>query len=140
MGAVKSQKNYSLALRILKAVHKRLDAYLVIIGGPVNTREGRSCWESVVDEINRLELRHRVAMPGFIPDAMRCLPTFDVMLNTSHYEGLSIATLEALTGGKSVVASQVGGQGEIASDGLILVSEHATDDVWVDALEKGLQM
>ena len=38
IGAVKAQKNYVRALQILKALHEHKDAYLVILGGPVNTR------------------------------------------------------------------------------------------------------
>lgn len=138
IGAVKPQKNYFLALRVLKELLKKKDVFLVIVGGPVNTSEGRSTWKGVVDEICRLGLRHRVAMPGFIPHAASCFPAFDLALNTSRYEGLSIATLEALMSGLPVVASRVGGQGELGHDGLILMSKDATEDEWVLEIERVL--
>ncbi|MHC1727535.1 MAG: glycosyltransferase family 4 protein [Syntrophobacteraceae bacterium] len=140
IGAVKPQKNYPFALRILKAFLQKQDAYLVIVGGPVNKHNGRPSWERLVDEVYRLGLRKRVSMPGFIPDAAACLPAFDVMLNTSHYEGLSIATLEELIHGLPVVAARVGGQGEIAGDGLLLLDKGASEDDWVAALQRGLNM
>lgn len=140
IGAVKPQKNYPFALRILKALLQKQDAYLVIVGGPVNNHQGRPAWEGLVDEVYRLGLRKRVAMPGFIPNAAGCLPAFDVMLNTSSYEGLSIATLEELIHGLPVVAGKVGGQGEIGGEGLILVDKDAPEDVWAAALQRGLSI
>ena len=134
IGAVKAQKNYVRALQILKALHEQKDAYLVILGGPVNTREGRTAWESVVSEVHRLGLRSRVAMPGFVPDAAARLPAFDAVLNTSNFEGLSVATLEALLNGMPVVASKVGGQGEITAEGLTLLPADAPESEWVAAL------
>ena len=136
VGAVKPQKNYLFALRVLKTLLKYRDAYLVIIGGPVNKENGRASWEEVVGEVHSLGLRSKVAMPGFIPNAALCLPAFDVILNTSRYEGLSIATLEALIHGLPVVASKVGGQGELGGDALILIPEGASVEQWVSALEK----
>lgn len=138
IGAVKPQKNYLFALRVLKKFLEMKDAYLIIVGGPVNTKCGRSAWGAVVNEIGALGLRNRVAMPGFIPGATSCLPAFDVMLNTSHYEGLSMATLEALANKMPVVASKVGGQGEIGCDGLILVHANSSEEAWVSAISEGL--
>ncbi len=137
IGAVKNQKNYSFALRVLKALHKERDAYLVIVGGPV-ANHGHSLWQDLVEEIHQLDLRHRVSLPGFIPNAACCLPAFDAVMNTSKFEGLSIATLEALMGGLPVVATRVGGQGEIGHEGLALISEDAPEKEWMLALIKSL--
>ncbi|OGZ13244.1 MAG: hypothetical protein A3C93_02100 [Candidatus Lloydbacteria bacterium RIFCSPHIGHO2_02_FULL_54_17] len=138
VGAVKPQKNYCRALAILKMFLEKRDAYLVIVGGPVNMAVGREEWTRVVDEVYRLDIRHRVAMPGFIAGATACTPAFDVMLNTSNFEGLSIATLEVLVNGMPMVASKVGGQGEIGCEGLILLPAEAGEDEWVDALLSAL--
>ncbi len=139
IGAVKPQKNYKFALQVLQSLLEKRDAYLVILGGPIG-RNGRSTWETVIEEIGHLNIRHRVAMPGFVSDATRCLPAFDVLMNTSHYEGLSMATLEALINRMPVVASRVGGQGEIDHQGLILISKDAPVEAWTDAIEKALAM
>lgn len=137
IGAVKPQKNYPFALGILKKLLEKRDAYLVILGGPIG-RNGRSTWKTVTEDIARLNLRHRVAMPSFVSDATKCIPAFDVIMNTSYYEGLSIATLEALINRMPVVASKVGGQGEIDHDGLMLVPGDAPVETWVNAIEKAL--
>lgn len=139
VGAVKAQKNYRRALRIFKELLSKRDAYLVIVGGPVNVREeGRLQWEATVREVHDLGLRGRVAMPGFVPDAAHALPAFDLVLNTSDYEGMSIATLEALQAGLPMVAAKVGGQGEVRSDGLTLIPADASDKEWLRAIEDQL--
>jgi glycosyltransferase involved in cell wall biosynthesis len=137
IGAVKPQKDYPFALRVLQELLARRDAYLVILGGPIG-RHGRAAWEAIVREMEHLGLRHRVALPGFLPDATQCLPALDCVLNTSHYEGLSIATLEALVNRVPVVASRVGGQGEVEHRGLTLIAKDAPLETWSEALEAAL--
>lgn len=134
IGAVKPQKDYPCALRILAALRQKKDTYLVIVGGPIGT-QGRTAWTELIAEMHRLNLRHRVALPGFIADAARCMPAFDVMLNTSHFEGLSIATQEALANGVAVVSGNVDGQGEICHPQLVLVSKASPPARWVAALD-----
>ena len=134
IGGVKPQKAYPYALRILSRFLARRDAWLVILGGPTG-RDGMLAWRAVIEQCRRLELCDRVRMPGFVADASRVLAAFDVVLNTSLYEGLSIATLEALTAGLPVVASAVGGQGELDAPGLNLLPRDAPLGCWVDALD-----
>ncbi len=137
IGGVKPQKAYTRAMRILRAVLDRGDctegAYLTILGGPVG-RDGRLAWEAVLAQARRLDVMEYVRMPGFVPDAAQCLCGFDLLLNTSRYEGLSIATLEALAAGLPVVASRVGGQGEVGAEGLSLLDFEAPDAQWAAAL------
>ncbi|HKA41070.1 MAG TPA: glycosyltransferase, partial [Burkholderiales bacterium] len=135
IGAVKPQKSYTRALRVLAALLERRDAWLVIVGGPVG-RDGLLAWCAVLAQAQRLGVAKRVRLPGFVPGAADCLPAFDVVLNTSRYEGLSIATLEALAAGLPVVASEVGGQGEIPAPGLALVPVAASDELWAGAVDR----
>jgi glycosyltransferase involved in cell wall biosynthesis len=137
VGAVKPQKAYPRALRVLAALSTRRDAFLVIIGGPVG-RDGALAWAAAVAQAQRLGVGGLVRLPGFITPATDCLAAFDVLLNTSRYEGLSIATLEALAAGVPVVASAVGGQGELGAPGLTLMDFDAPDGVWADAIERAL--
>jgi glycosyltransferase involved in cell wall biosynthesis len=133
IGAVKPQKDYPFAVRLLKRLLADRDLYLVIVGGPIG-RNGRTAWHAVLDEMTRCGVRRRLAMPAFVPDAAACLPAFDLLLNTSHYEGTSIATLESLVNGVPVVASRVGGQGELPAEGLALVDKDAPLDEWAAAV------
>jgi glycosyltransferase involved in cell wall biosynthesis len=137
VGAVKPQKDYPFAVRLLKRLLADRDLYLVIVGGPIG-KNGRAAWHAVLDEMTRCGVRQRLAMPAFVPDAAACLPAFDLLLNTSIYEGTSIATLEALVNGVSVVASRVGGQGELPAEGLTLVDKDAPLDEWAAAVSAAL--
>lgn len=137
VGAVKPQKAYTHALRLLAALLQRREVWLVIVGGAVG-RDGDVAWTALLAQAQRLQLETRLRLPGFVANASDCLPAFDLLLNTSRYEGLSIATLEALAAGLPVVAAAVGGQGEIPAPGLRLVTPDASDTVWVSAIEDAL--
>ena len=137
IGAVKPQKDYPFAIRLLRRLLADRDLYLVIVGGPVG-KNGRDAWFAALDEMARCGVRHRLAMPGFVADAAACLPAFDLLLNTSMYEGTSIATLDALVNGVPVVARRVGGQGELPAEGLTLVDRDAPLDEWAVAVAAAL--
>lgn len=137
VGAVKPQKAYTHALRLFAALLERRDVWLVIVGGAVG-RDGDAAWAALLAQAQRLQLEARLRLPGFVAGASDCLPAFDLLLNTSRYEGLSIATLEALAAGLPVVAAAVGGQGEITAPGLRLIAQTASDAAWVSAIEDAL--
>lgn len=126
-GGVKPQKNYLFALEVLHELSRSVDAYLVIFGGPVGPH-GVAEWQSVRRRVLDLGLQDRVRLPGFVPNAAAFFPAFSAIINTSLYEGLSMATLEALIAHRPVVASKVGGQGEVAAPGLHLLPSCPTVD------------
>jgi glycosyltransferase involved in cell wall biosynthesis len=137
IGGVKPQKSYPRALRILADLLRRREAYLVIVGGPTG-RDGALAWRAVLAQARRLGVERHVRLAGFVRGAADCLSAFDLVLNTSRYEGLSIATLEALGAGLPVVASAVGGQGELPAPGLTLVPFEAAEAAWARAAEKAM--
>jgi len=137
IGAVKPQKDYPRALRLLATLHTRRDVWLVIVGGPVG-RDGPLAWSALLTLAQHLGVDSRVRLAGFVNHAADCLPAFDMLLNTSRHEGLSIATLEALAAGLPVVASAVGGQGEIPAPELALMPTDATDAQWASTIEHAL--
>ena len=137
VGAVKPQKAYTRALRVLREIldngAARLPPYLVIVGGPTG-RDGTLAWNAMLAKALQLGVTEHLRLPGYVAQGSQCLPAFDVFLNTSRYEGLSIGTLEALASGLPVVASRVGGQGEVSSPGLTLLAFDAPDEQWSRAL------
>jgi glycosyltransferase involved in cell wall biosynthesis len=91
------------------AAHREDVTFLIVGHGPEET--------VLKAKVRELGLSDRVYMPGFRPDGRRVLGLMDVYLMTSTYEGLPIALLEALTLGKPVVSTAVGGIPEVVEDG-----------------------
>ena len=134
IGGVKPQKAYPFAVRVLAALKAQAPATrLVIVGGPVG-RDGTRAWDALRAQCVRLGVARDVVLAGPLAGAAHCLPAFDVLLNTSLHEGLSMATLEALASSVPVVASDVGGQGEVTHDALRLVRADADPAAWADAV------
>lgn len=137
IGGVKPQKAYPRAIGILAALNARRAAYLVILGGPTG-RDGLLAWHASIAQAVRLGIADRVRLPGFVAAAAQALSAFDLLLNTSRYEGVSIATMEALAAGLPVVASAVGGQAEVPAPGLTLLPHDAPPAAWIDAVDASL--
>jgi glycosyltransferase involved in cell wall biosynthesis len=61
----------------------------------------------------RLRLGDRLLLLGHRPDAVRVMSACDVFVLASHWEGSSVAVMEALALGLPVVATEVGGIHEV---------------------------
>jgi len=68
-------------------------------------------------KIRELGIEDHVVMPGFRPDGRRVMALMDIFLMTSQHEGLPIALLEAMTLGKPVAVTSVGGIPEVVEHG-----------------------
>jgi glycosyltransferase involved in cell wall biosynthesis len=55
---------------------------------------------------------------GVRRDVSALLPAFDIYVCSSDYEGISLAILEAMAGGRAIVATAVGGNPELIEDGV----------------------
>lgn len=86
----------------LRNAHPELSLHAVIFG----EGEERKRLEA---EILRHGLQTTVMLAGFIPNATRLLPAFDMLALPSVKEGLPYAILEAMAAGIPVVATRVGG-------------------------------
>lgn len=74
---------------------------LVIVGeGPER--------DAIRDEANRLELGHRVHLPGFVAEPAKAIGLFDLFALSSDSEQMPISVIEAMAGGLAVVAPRVG--------------------------------
>ncbi|MDB5807496.1 MAG: hypothetical protein JWN73_4818 [Betaproteobacteria bacterium] len=133
VGALKAQKNYPRALRVLEHLLRRRPAALAIAGG-VSGEAGMDVLREIASYAGERGLAHHVKLPGFVSPVAPWLAAFDVLLNTSDYEGYSIATQEALAAGLPVVATAVSGQGEDPQPGLRLLPAEAGDAAFARAL------
>jgi glycosyltransferase involved in cell wall biosynthesis len=129
VGAIKPQKDYPRAITVLAQLAKRRDAVLVIVGGLLG-RAALAEYDRLFATVLACGVQTRLRLPGFVEDVEPWLAAFDVLLNTSRHEGLSIAVQEALDAGMPVVATDVGGQHEIHHPGLTLLAPDSAPDAF----------
>lgn len=116
VGAVSDQKNYALLIetaRILRDARKssaQTPRFRIAGGG--------AGLEALRAYVCRLGLEDTVEFLGERSDIAALIAQSDIYLNTSLYEGFSIAILEALAGGIPVVATDVPGNRGLVKPGL----------------------
>lgn len=104
-------KDHATALRAWAEVHAELpDALLVLVG----EGEERGKMQALADELG---LRDAVRFTGAVDDARALIPAADLCTLTSLSEGISVTLLEAMAAGKAIVATGVGGNGEVVEQG-----------------------
>jgi glycosyltransferase involved in cell wall biosynthesis len=115
-------KDHATAVRALGRVAlRRPDARLVLVGeGPEGPKvRGLVGWAGLTDHVRFLGLRH---------DVPRLLAAADLFLLTSISEGIPLTLIEAMAAGLPVVATRVGGVGEVVEDGKTGLLAPAGDD------------
>ena len=109
VGALVDHKGHRPLIRAAAQVVRDVpDARFVILG------EGELRQE-LTREVRDLGLERHVLLPGFRPDVLSLLKTFDVFVMPSITEGLGTSILDAMACGKAVVASAVGGIPEVVA-------------------------
>lgn len=111
VGRLAAIKNHRLMLlAFARLLRSRPDARLVVVGdGPE-----RPALEALARETGA---EGRVELLGFRTDIDGLLARADVFLLTSHYEGISMALLEAMRAGLPAIGTSVGGIPETIVDG-----------------------
>lgn len=109
VGQLWKAKNYGFLLDVIANVikqDKQNNYKLIILGdGPQRTDLERKAVT--------LGLENIVSFYGNVDDVSKYLVRSDIFLLTSLYEGLSLATLEAMASGLPVIATDVGGMKDI---------------------------
>jgi glycosyltransferase involved in cell wall biosynthesis len=115
-------KDHATAVRTLEHVvwHRR-NARLVLVG------EGPEM-DKVRDLVRQRQLAAHVRFLGLRKDVSRLLAAADVLLLTSISEGIPLTLIEGMAAGLPVVATDVGGVGEIVEDGTTGFLAPAGDD------------
>ena len=108
-------KNQIMAIRALKNILPQVpNGKLVLIGnGP--------CHEQLKQEAEALGLGNAVEIPGETTKPEEFLARADVYVSTSNNEGLPLSMLEAEAAGLPVIATKVGGVGDIVKDNGVLL-------------------
>ena len=136
------QKRLHLLPSILAAVREKLgcrgrEARLVFVGEVLRaSAEAERCQSETQAETARLGLEAHVRWTGPVADVAQILAAADVLVSTSAHEGLSLAQVEALAMGCSVVATDVGGAREIAegTERFYLVPSDASPEEFAEVL------
>ncbi len=102
VGRLSAQKAYPDLLAAFVQVRRTCPQAVLLIVGDGALRE------MIENRIRELDLSGNVVLAGVRPDVPRLLQAADVFVMSSHFEGLPIAVLEAMTAGLPLVATAVG--------------------------------
>ncbi|NPV76047.1 MAG: glycosyltransferase [Anaerolineae bacterium] len=124
VGRLSPPKGYDTLIEAFSQVYPRYpDAALVIVGDG----ELRS---SLEETIARFNLQNSVYLIGERSDVMRILPAADIYVSSSHWEGMSVAILEAMAAGLPVIATRVGDAQWVLTDQTgVLVEPRIPQDI-----------
>lgn len=94
--------------------------HLVLVGGG----ERQSTLESLTKSLG---VEEKVSFVGVRADVPEILQTVDVVVQSSHWEGLSLSSVEAMASGRPIIASDVDGLREVVK-GAGLLFEHGNHE------------
>ena len=120
----REQKDHETLIRSLKYLPSNFKLWLIGDG------ERKKEMELLVGQEN---LSDRVVFWGIRTDVARILKTADVVVMSSHWEGLSLSSIEGMCVGKPFVASDVDGLHEIV-DGYGVLVPHQDAKALADAV------
>lgn len=140
VGEFKSQKVYTRAVRLLAQIRRQVPAKLMILGGwDHDWGNGRQAYCATQRLALELGVITDMFTPGPMPDAEKYYAAFDVFLNTSAYDGLSVSLLEAIQTGCPVVTADVGGNREVLPARAALMPDPSDIAAYVNAIAQVLQ-
>jgi glycosyltransferase involved in cell wall biosynthesis len=111
VGRFETAKDYPNMLRAFAAVHARERRALLVIVGQGSLQEEA---EALTDELG---LRGAVRLLGARSDVPAVMSAADGYVMSSAWEGMPMVLLEAAAAGLPIVATAVGGNGEVVRDG-----------------------
>ncbi len=111
VGRLSVEKGFDLLLEATRSILKELpQTRLLLIGGG-------DLHDDLVRRAAELGIADHVRFTGPRSDVEELLPCIDLFVSSSRWEGLSTVILESMASGTPVVATAVGGVGEILTDG-----------------------
>lgn len=119
VSSFREQKDQQTLIKSIKLLPKNIKLLLVGEGPLIENSK------KLVKELN---LKSRVSFLGIRMDVPRLLKTADIVVLSSHHEGLSLSSIEGMASGRPLVASNVAGLREIVKDaGVLFESENNID-------------
>lgn len=112
LGRLSQEKNLPLMLKVFSQVSNRFDQAYLMLGGEGPER-GRI--EKLIEELN---LKNKCRLVGFQEDPVAFYSSIDIYVQTSSTEQMPNTVLEAMAMELPVVATRVGGIGELITAGV----------------------
>lgn len=111
---VSPQKDYITLARAAAKVREVVpEVRFVIVGDHTEHAAHREHYALVREELVRLNVLDNFVFTGFRSDVARVMRAFDVFVLSTHFEGLPLVVLEAMSVGLPVVATAVNGIPEV---------------------------
>lgn len=103
VGRFAEQKNHAGIIKAFAAFHRKYpNADLTFVGSG-------ELFEQVQEQIRTLGMEDVIKTPGQINNIIALYSHYDAFLLPSHYEGMPITLIEAMSSGMPIIASEVGG-------------------------------
>jgi len=115
---MEAQKDHDTVIRTMKYLP---DHFKLLLAGEGSRKE------QLMNLAKEEGVEDRIYFLGNRSDILRIMKTVDFIVLSSHFEGLSLAALEALASGKPFIASNVEGLDFIKGGGLLFEKENADE-------------
>lgn len=109
-GRLDPVKNLSVLLQVMAVLRDKVKGAVAVIVGDGPARAALQAQASELGVIGS------VIFAGYRSDVRALMPAFDVYVNCSTYEGVSLTILEAMAASLPVIAAPVGGNPEVVVD------------------------
>jgi glycosyltransferase involved in cell wall biosynthesis len=106
-------KGHLVFLEAFQQVVKRFFNVRAVLVG----RDSVGYSATIRETADRLGIAERVVFTGFLHDMWAVYDALDIVVTPSHQEAFSLALAEAMSRGRPVIASAVGGMRELVQDG-----------------------
>ena len=102
---ISNQKNLPLLVEAFSQVHSKHPEYTLRIIGDAPNEEGREVLQAIDQQLDKLQLKESVKLEPFMKNVHEAVIKDAMYVNSSDYEGISNAMLEAMAIGMPVVCT-----------------------------------
>lgn len=130
VGSLVPVKNHVLVIKALAELKKKRysKVRLTIVGEGI-------LHEELVELTKKLGVESSVVFTGFVKNVIDYLYNADCFIMPSHYEGVSLALIEAASSGLPIIAARTGGTPELVGENAVLFDDDSISQL-IEAMER----